>query len=136
MVVALCYQHHTKHTVVQCWYWSATTPTNIVRVLSTKINLSYVHSCYVDPCLLCIQGYDSMISNLIYCFRGRMSPTDTKSEKSSLTMLTGFSAGTKGKMVTSQVICLCICIKLYVDVQQFFHQLMIVDEIFWFSIET
>ena len=41
-----------------------------------------------------------------------MSPTDTKSEKSSLTMLTGFSAGTKGKMVTPQAICLCI--KLYV----------------------
>lgn len=38
-----------------------------------------------------------------------MSPTDTKSEKSSLTMLTGFSAGTKGWYLDHILMYHCHC---------------------------
>ena len=43
--------------------------------------------------------YISVYVFIIYTYSGRMSPTDTKSEKSSLTMLTGFSAGTRGIII-------------------------------------
>lgn len=39
---------------------------------------------------------------IFYHYSGRLSPTETKSEKSSLTQLTGFSSGTGGTALGSK----------------------------------